>query len=106
MASSGMISLPSNMKSKLNRQQRQVYDYIKANPGCTVREIHRNIYPGVDKVSARLSEIEAAGVEIERLGRNQYREMQYRIGKPLTKRVQEVEIVDGVARVTYKEVPV
>lgn len=91
---------------KLAGQRKQVYDIIKENPGITVREIHRMAYPGIDKVSARLSEIEAAGVQIERLGRNKHREMMYAVGKPLTKKQQVVEVKDGVAHVTYIDVPV
>ncbi len=91
--------------TKLTKQQKQVYDYLQANEGATVREIHRGTYPCVDKVSARLSELGKI-VEIEKLGRNKHREMMYRIAKPLTKKKQHVKIGDGVAKVWYEEVPV
>lgn len=69
----------------LTNQQKQVYEYLKAHPHSTVREMNRGIFPGVDKVSARLSELADKGIKIEKHGRNKYREMVYSIGQPLTK---------------------
>lgn len=89
---------------KLSNQQQQVYDYLRENPGCTVRAMHEHIFPGVDKVSARLSELKNKGVQIKKLGRNQYNEMQYAIEKLLTKREQSVVIKNGVTYISYKEI--
>lgn len=98
------LTQKTSLSNMLKGQKKQVYEYLRDNPGVTVREMNRNMFPGVDKVSARLSELQQLGVHIEKLGRNKHREMMYSIGTPLTKQVSSVEIIDGRAVETIKSV--
>ena len=65
---------------------------------------------GIQCPSGRISELRDAGVEFEELGKVKYPGAQpftkYGIKKRLTKRVQEVNVVDGVAVETFKEVAI
>lgn len=92
---------------KLTPQERKVYEYIRDHRGCTTHDITRDTF--IQKPCARIADLRAKGVRIESIGQKKYEgsrafEM-YAIGSPLTKRVQRVAIVDGVAVVTYDEVP-
>lgn len=86
---------------KFSPQQQRVYDYLKANPGSTIREMHRHIYPGVDKVSARLSEIQDKGVVVHK-ERNKYHEMMYTLGR--VKKKQYSYVFDPIRGCMVEEV--
>lgn len=93
---------------KLNPQEEKVYRYILANPGCTTHDITRDTF--VQKPCARIVGLESKGVVVERRGEIKYPGTRpfsrLYIGKPLTKRVQRVQVVDGVAHLSYEEVPI
>jgi len=55
---------------KLTKQQQKVYDYIKAHPGCTTRDIQRDIF--VSCPSGRITELRQAGVQIVSVGQRKY----------------------------------
>ena len=55
---------------KLTKQQRKVYDYIKVHPGCTTRDIQRDIF--VSCPSGRITELRQAGVQIVSVGHRKY----------------------------------
>lgn len=84
---------------KLTPQERKVYNYIKANPGCTTHDITRDTF--VQKPCARISDLKTKGVEIENVGQVKYPGTRafekYAIHSPVTKEVERYEIVDGVA---------
>lgn len=94
-------------KRSMTKQQNKVYRYILSNRGCTTKDIMRDT--GIQCPSGRISELRELGVRIESIGQKKYEgsrafEM-YAIASPLTKRVQRVAIVDGVAVISYDEVP-
>ena len=78
---------------KLANQQKQVYDFIKAHPHTTIREIRNGTFPSVQKPCMRISEInwlwrEQNGIDhsidlqhIVTVGRNGYREALKAIAK-------------------------
>lgn len=64
---------------KLTGQEKQVYEYLLAHPGATVREMRVGCFPSVQKPCMRMSYLKNKGVEIEDMGRNKHREKMYRI---------------------------
>lgn len=91
------------MSIELTGQKKQVYEWFKANPKTTIREAHAGIRPGVDKVSARLSEIERLGVPVVRHGRNDYNEMMYSIADTGPQMKKITKIVTGADGRPYAE---
>ena len=85
---------------KLTRQEQKVYDYILAHRGCTTHDIQRDLFIGCP--SARITGLRTKGVDVQSIGQKKYPHSRpfemYAIGRPLTKMVSQVEIVDGVAR--------
>lgn len=83
----------------MTKQQQKVYDFIKKHPGATTKDIM--LQTGIQCPSGRISELRAAGVDIQEVGTVKYPGskafVKYKIGKPLTKTISRVEIVDGVA---------
>jgi len=55
---------------KLSKQEKKVYDYILANPGCTSHDI--TIHTFVQKPCARVVGLENKGIVIERRGEIKY----------------------------------
>jgi hypothetical protein len=66
----------------LRGQEKQVYDYLLAHPGATVREMRDGTFPGVQKPCMRMSYLKNKGIEIEDMGRNKHREKMYRLKNP------------------------
>ena len=85
---------------KLTRQEQKVYDYILAHRGCTTHDIQRDLF--IECPSARITGLRTKGVDVQSIGQKKYPHSRpfemYAIGRPLTKMVSQVEIVDGVAR--------
>lgn len=95
---------------KLTGSYKKIYDYLKANGEATYRELNDNLY-------MRKSDMRVA--EMNRMYKDQYGEPLIitkrkkpngehvkTLAKPLMRKEQKVEIKDGVAHVTYVEVPV
>ena len=93
---------------KLTRQEQKVYDYILAHRGCTTHDIQRDLF--IECPSARITGLRTKGVDVQSIGQKKYPHSRpfemYAIGRPLTKMVSQVEIVDGVARERWVELPV
>jgi hypothetical protein len=93
---------------KLTNQEQKVYDYIKEHPGCTSHDITRDTF--IQKPCSNIVRMERKGVVVDRIGEKKYPGTKafkmYSIGVPLTKRVSVVEIIDGVAHETFKEVEI
>jgi hypothetical protein len=93
---------------KLTRQEQKVYDYILAHRGCTTHHIQRDLF--IECPSARITGLRTKGVDVQSIGQKKYPHSRpfemYAIGRPLTKMVSQVEIVDGVARERWVELPV
>ncbi len=89
-------------------QERIVYEYIKNHPGCTTHDITRNTF--VQKPCARIVGLEEKGVKVTRNGEVKYPGThafkRLYIDTPLMKRVQHVEVIDGRAVLSYREVAV
>ncbi len=60
MALSTTPSPPKNMK--MTKQQKQIYAYLRANEGATVREMRNNTFPSVQKPCMRLAEMDRLGI--------------------------------------------
>ena len=94
---------------KLSPQEKKVYEYIKAHPGCTTHDITRDTF--VQKPCARIVGLEQKGVVVERRGQIKYPgtrpfEKLY-IGKPLTrKNIEPVFNGDGTVTLTEKLIEV
>lgn len=92
----------------MTKQQRKVYEYIRDHEGCTTKDIMRDT--GIQCPSGRISEMRADGIDIVSVGKVKYEGSKafekYAIGKPLTKKVSTVQIVDGVAKEIISEVAV
>ena len=92
----------------MTKQQEKVYRYILEHRGCTTKDIM--LGTGIQCPSGRISELRNQGVQIISIGHRKFDgskafEM-YAIDEPLTKQVQHIEIVNGVAILSYKTVPV
>lgn len=92
----------------MTKQQEKVYRYIMNNRGCTTHDIVRDTF--VQKPCARISELRALGVKVVSIGHKKYPgskafEM-YAIEEPMMKKVQRVEVRDGVAYLSFETVPV
>lgn len=92
----------------MTNQQEKVYRFILNNRGCTTKDIM--LETGIQCPSGRISELRSLGVKIEEIGTLKYPGskafVQYAIGKPLQKRTQHIEIVDGRAIETFKLIEV
>jgi hypothetical protein len=55
---------------KLTKQERKVYDYIKAHRGCTTRDIQRDTF--IECPSARITGLRQKGVIIKSIGTVKY----------------------------------
>lgn len=51
-------------------QERKVYDYILAHPGCTTHDITKDIF--VQKPCARIVGLESKGIKVVRRGQEKY----------------------------------
>jgi len=69
---------------KLTDQQQKVYDYIKANPGCTTHDITRDTF--IQKPCARISDLREKGVMVEIIGEVKY---------PGTKAFKKYSVTEG-----------
>jgi hypothetical protein len=82
---------------QLTPQERKVYDYILTHRGCTTHDIQRDLW--IECPSARITGLRTKGVDVQSVGQKKYPHSRpfemYAIGKPLTRRVSTVEIVDG-----------
>jgi len=93
----------------LKGQHKQVYDYLRTVEKATIREIRNGTFPSVQKPCMRISEInrlsqKELGYElIVNDGKNKSREVFKKISRPLTKRVQHVDVSTGVAVLTFTE---
>jgi hypothetical protein len=54
---------------KLTKQQRKVYDYIRAHRGCTTKDIQRDL--GIECPSGRITELRKQNL-IEEIGSRKY----------------------------------
>lgn len=92
----------------LTPQEQKVYDYIRDHRGCTTRDIQRDLW--IECPSARITGLRNKGVDVQEIGKVKYPGARpftrYAIGAPITKRVSTVEIIDGRAVETWKEVNV
>lgn len=95
---------------KLTKAQKKIYDLLKERGALTTREIDAALF--MTRSSMRISEMNHAHQQekgeplIITVRKKKNGEHVKGIAKPLTKKQQKVEIVDGVARVTYEEVDV
>jgi hypothetical protein len=83
----------------MTKQQEKVYRYILNNRGCTTHDIMRDTF--IQCPSGRISELRNQGVKIQSVGHKKYEgskaiEM-YTIEQPLTKTIEQVEVVGNVA---------
>ena len=91
----------------LTKQEQKVYDYLRKNPGSTTKDIQRDL--GISCPSARITYMRQKGVEIRSIGQVKYpgsRAFEKYTVEPLTKRVSQIQIIDGRAVETFKEVSV
>jgi predicted transcriptional regulator len=91
----------------LKGQRKQIYEYLRDNPGATVREMRDRCYPGVQKPCMRMSELKKThGVDIVDIGRNRHGEKMYKLNTQLTRRKSVVTIENGIAVERFVEIDI
>jgi hypothetical protein len=58
------------MTPHLTKQERKIYDYIRAHRGCTTRDMQRDL--GIECPSARITGLRNKGVTVLSIGQKKY----------------------------------
>ncbi len=87
---------------RLTKQERKVYDYIKAHRGCTTRDIQRDTF--IECPSARITGLRHKGVLVKEIGTMKYPGarpfVRYAIEDAKPRQIVE-QLPNGSVRITY-----